>query len=121
MYKTDNGYIEDLPASECRPLLRRELRNAYQISATVKTNDGQRIISHHPAQHAPSTRLPWPLSKLAMHDVGIVYYDANGDFNKANGDINGKRFTKDEIDMAIEEFLSGVPATERVIISVDNF
>lgn len=120
MYKTDNGYIEGLLASECRPLLRRKLRNAYQIQVTVKTNDGQRIISHSPAQHAPSTRLPWPLSKLAMHDVEIVYYDAKGEFTKANGEINCKRFTKDKIDAAIEEFLSGVPATEEVTISVEN-
>jgi hypothetical protein len=120
MYKTDNGYIEGLLVSECRPLLRRELRNAYQIQATVNTKDGQRIISYSPAQHAPSTKLPWPLSKLAMHDVGIVYYAAKGEFTKANGEINGKRFTKDQIDTAIEEFLSGVPVTERVTISVEN-
>ncbi len=113
MIKIENGYIESLPAWQVRPLLRRELREAYHIFAILKINDLERMISHHPARHASATKLPWPLSKLEMHDVAIDHYKANGDM------IESKRFTKDNIDVAIEEFLSGVPPNEEVSINVE--
>lgn len=113
MTKLENGYVEFLPASQMRPLLRRELREAYQVFAIVKINDLERMISHHPARHASATKLPWPLSKLEMHDVAIDHFKANGDM------IESKRFTKEKIDVAIEEFLSGVPPNEEVSINVE--
>ena len=117
MVKTDNGYVEGLSASECRPLLRRELRNAYKIVAHIELGEVTRMIRHSPFCHAPATRLPWPFSKLGMHDVEINHYKT-GCFSEI---IKEKRFAKDKIDEAIEEFLLGVPANQRVVIGVDNF
>lgn len=112
MIETDNGYVEFLTVSECRPLLRRALENAYHIFATIELNGRTRIISHHPMMHAPAKKLPWPFSKLQMHDVEIVYY-------KAVGDPDSKRFTKDKINNAIEEFLTGVPPNHKISINVE--
>ena len=113
MTKLENGYIEFLPASQMRPLLRRELRVAYHVFAILKVNGFERMISHHPARHAPATKLPWPLSKLGIHDVAIDYFTKNGDMTES------KRFTKDKIDVAIEEFLSGVLQNEEISINVE--
>jgi hypothetical protein len=110
--QTDNGYVEFLTVSECRPLLRRELENAYYVFAIIEINDLTRMISHQPMAHAPAKKLSWPFSKLQMHDVEIVYY-------KAAGDPDRKRFKKDKINVAIEEFLSGVPPNHKISINVE--
>jgi hypothetical protein len=113
MLELDNGYVEMLPAAQSRPLLGRELRNAYKIFASVRVDGLERMIAHSPASHAPATKLPWPFSKLGMHDVEIRYF-------KADGGIETNRFSKDMIDQAIEEFLSGVPPDAKVQINVEH-
>jgi hypothetical protein len=92
--------------------LRRELRNAYHVFAIIEINGLKRMISHHPMMHAPAKKLPWPLSKLARHDVEINY-------NTADENPEMKQFTKDKIDVAIEEFLSGAPSYQKVSINVE--
>ena len=70
------------------------------------------MISHHPMMHAPAKKLPWPFSKFAMHDVEITHF-------KADGSQEMKRFPKEKIDVAIEEFLSGVPPNQNVQVNVE--
>lgn len=119
MLKLDDGYVEILPASQVRPLLQRELKNAYHIFATVAADGGKRMIAHRPASHASATKFPWPLSKLAMHDVEINYLDAKDHIiDGPDGKMKSKRYPKERIDEAIEEFLSGVSPNEEVQVNV---
>jgi len=62
----------------------------------------KRMLMHEPMMHEPMEKFPWPLSMTQIHDVELVFYDLEGENLKPS-----KRFSKDQIDIAIREFLAG--------------
>ncbi len=109
----DSGsYSDSLAVSEVRPVLRNVFRKAYKAWARLEIDGTERMLRHHPAQHAPATRLPWPLNLLQMHDVGIVHF-------KGDDMSNEKRFDKAHLDEAIEEFLLGSKPSDQILIKAE--
>ena len=71
------------------------------------------MLFHEPMIHASSTRLPWPLSMMQRHDIGMVFSDWT---NKRN--IRDHVFSKQEIERAIDEFLAGSNPDDDVVMEV---
>ena len=108
--KFGDDQFEFLPAAECRPFLRHVLLKAHKSFAKFNINGMERMIRHSPNSHSPAKPLPWPFSKFQMHDVEICHF-------KPDNTIQRKRFTKEQIDIAIEEFLDGAQPGEEIHIS----
>jgi hypothetical protein len=109
----DGELTDSVPVSEAPPLLAKYLTSSPAAKSILYLPTESRMIHHCPAMHAPATKLPWPLSKLQMHDVQLYFYGP-----KLQGDQirPSRRFKKEAIDIAIAEFLSGAAPSDEVLI-----
>ena len=82
-------------------------------SAHVEVGGETRLLMHSPALDQALTKLPWPLSLLQPHQVTFATY-------QGETCITEKKFQRGEINAAIDQFLSGVPPTDNVLVTIEN-
>ncbi|HTO91072.1 MAG TPA: hypothetical protein VMJ70_08065 [Candidatus Sulfotelmatobacter sp.] len=79
-------------------------------SCSVEAEGWRRVVVHDPAIDAPLRRWPWPFFLFSPHNVRLQIYE--GALR-----VTTVTFGKKQIGEAIENFLRGVSAKTKVIIT----
>ncbi len=112
----DGRYIDSIPASNARATIRRCLLKGRRVTIRITVDGQQRVLQHIWESHASAIRLPWPFSLLLIHDVSLYRTTPDGrtlDFDSE------RRFSRKDIDLAIEEFLKGSNRDDMVGIGAE--
>jgi|GEM_PF-6878633 hypothetical protein len=106
--------FESINAGSAPRLLKKILMRLGGSCAYLTVGKEKRMLMHEPMMHEPMKKLPWPFSIGQMHDVELIVNDFDGKELRPS-----KRFSKEQIDHAIQEFLAGSKASDEVDINID--
>jgi hypothetical protein len=79
-------------------------------SCSVETEGWRRVLVHDPAVDAPLKGWPWPFPLFSPHQVRLQIYE--GALR-----VTTVRYSRKQIDEAIDSFLRGVAPKTKVIIT----
>jgi hypothetical protein len=102
-------YYETVKSGNAHLLIKNVLMQRRKGVAHLTVGGERRMLKHEPMMHEPVEKLPWPLSMTQPHDVELVVYNLEGEELKPN-----KRFSREQIDAAIREFLAGSKAGDDI-------
>ena len=79
-------------------------------SCSVEAEGWRRVLIHDPATDAPLKSWPWPFPLFAPHHIRLQIYE--GALR-----VTTVRYSKSQLDQAIESFMHGVTPKTKIIIT----